>query len=298
MSPLDPALLPTFLAVCDAGRISAAAKVVHLSQPAVTAQIRKLEETLGTPLFVRSARGVVPTPAGERLVTYARRVQRTLEEASASIREGEEPLGTLTLTASTTIAAHVLPPVLAKFRATYPSTPLRIEVGNTEEVLVAVKSGRIPLGLVEGHSRAAGVHLEPYVDDALVPVIGRAALFRVRRLRDLADVPILWREPGSGTRAILDRALRAAGIRKRPLPTDLELASTEAILGAVAAGLGVAFVSRWSIQAHLSAGSVQIVPGLDFLVRRTFLWAVPAGGLQGTEARFYAFARSHPPVVA
>jgi DNA-binding transcriptional LysR family regulator len=68
----DPALLPTFLAVLDSGRISAAARVLRLSQPAVTAQIRKLEEAMGAPLFVRSARGVVPTPAGERLAGYAR----------------------------------------------------------------------------------------------------------------------------------------------------------------------------------------------------------------------------------
>ncbi|WP_394833585.1 LysR substrate-binding domain-containing protein [Pendulispora rubella] len=298
MGSIDPTLLPTFLAVRDAGRISAAAKIVHLSQPAVTAQIRKLEEALGVALFVRSARGVAPTRAGERLAAYARSVQRTLDEAASAVRAGEEPLGALSLTASTTIAAHVLPPVLAKFRAAHPAIPLRLEVANTEEVLAAVKSGRVPLGLVEGHTRAGGVHLEPYVDDALVPVIGRTAPFRIRKLRDFAGVPILWREPGSGTRAILERALRTAGIRKKPQGIDLELASTEAILGAAVAGLGIAFVSRWSIQPHLVAGGVHLVPGLDFSVRRTFSWAIPAGGLQGTEARFYSFAKNNPPVIS
>ncbi len=79
---LDPSLLPTFLAVVDAGRISAAAKVLHLSQPAVTAQIRKIEDSLGASLFVRSVQGVVPTAAGVRLAAYAHRVQRLLDDAT------------------------------------------------------------------------------------------------------------------------------------------------------------------------------------------------------------------------
>ncbi len=296
VSAIDPALLPAFLAVMDSGRISSAAKIVHLSQPAVTAQIRKLEAALATPLFVRSARGVAPTPAAERLSVYARRVRRALEEAAATVNAGEEPLGELELTASTTIAAHVLPSVLARFRSEHPSLPVRIEVANTEDALDALKSGRLPLGLVEGHARAAGVRLQAFVDDEVVPVIGRGAPFRLRTLRALAGVPILWREPGSGTRSVLEGPLRRAGIRRRPGPLDLELASTEAILGAVVAGLGVAFLSRWSIQTHLAAGAVQLLPDLDFVVRRTFHWALPAGGLRGAAARFHAFAQRSPPV--
>jgi DNA-binding transcriptional LysR family regulator len=95
---------------------------------------------------------------------------------------------------------------------------------------------------------------------------------------------------------VLERPLQRAGIRSKPLPGDLVLASTEAILGAVVAGLGVALLSRWSLQAHLAAGLVQIVPGLEFSVPRTFHWALPSGGLRGAEARFHAFAVRNPPV--
>jgi DNA-binding transcriptional LysR family regulator len=293
---LDPSLLPTFLAVVDAGRISAAAKVVNLSQPAVTAQIRKLEDALGTALFVRSVHGVAPTDAGVRLTAYAHRVQRLLDDAATAVAGTSEPVGELRLAASTTIAAHVLPPVLAKFRALHPSVLLRLEVGNTEAVLASVSRGRVPLGLVEGHARAAGVRLEPFVDDEIVPVVGVGARFRVRSVSDLATLPILWREAGSGTRSVLDRALRRAGVRKKPM--DVELASTEAILGAVAAGLGVGFVSRWSLQAHLVAGRVAVVAGLDLVVRRTFHWALPSGGLHGVTATFHEFAERYPPAIA
>lgn len=310
---LDPALLPTFLAVLDAGRISAAAKTVHLSQPAVTAQIRRLEEALGAPLFVRSVRGVTPTEAGQRLATHARALRRLLDEAIADVSpgpgDGDARLGPLVVAASTTIAAHLLPSLLAQFRAVHPDVGLRLRVGNTEEVVEHVRAGRAPLGLVEGHRRAAGIRLEPFVDDEIVAIVGGGgarvgdAPFRLRRASDLAEVPLLWREPGSGTRAVVERALRQAGVH-RHAPTrsghaadgarDVELGSTEAVVGGVVAGLGVAFVSRRSIRAHLAAGLVRLVPGLELVIKRTFYWALPAGGLRGTAARFHAFVQRAP----
>jgi DNA-binding transcriptional LysR family regulator len=298
---LDPRLLPTFLAVLEHGRVSAAAKALHLSQPAVTAQLRKLEDELGAPLFVRSATGVTPTAAGTTLAGYARTMQRLLGEAALAVSKAEEPSGELALAASTTIAAYVLPPVLARFRATHPAIGLRVVVGNTEEVIADVKRGGVAVGLVEGHARASGIHLEPYVDDEIVAVTGLVAggaAFRVRKVGDLARVPILWREPGSGTRAVVERALRRAGIRRGPLPVDLEIGGTEAILGGASAGLGVAFASRWAIQAHLAAGKLTRIPGLDLVIRRTFRWATATGALTGAARAFHDFAQRNPPVLA
>jgi DNA-binding transcriptional LysR family regulator len=291
----DPSLLPTFLAVVESGRISVAAKGLSLSQPAVTAQIHKLEESLGAPLFTRSARGVTLTSAGERLKVYARSIQQLVDEASEAVGSKEDVTGELALAASTTIAAHVLPGLLASFRKAHPGVGLRLEVGNTDVVLGRVIEGGVPLGLVEGHARAAGVRLEPFVDDELVAVVARGSSFRLRSVEDFATVPILWREPGSGTRSVLERAWLRAGIRRRPLPIDLVLGSTESILGAVGADLGAAFVSRWSVQTHLAAGHVILVPGLDFVVHRTFHWALPARGLSGAASRFFAFAQRTPP---
>ncbi len=292
---LDLALLSTFLGVLASGRISVAAKTLHLSQPAVTAQIRKLEDALGAALFVRSVHGVTPTDAGLRLAKHARAIQRLIEEAVAEVAGVEEQRGPLVLAASTTIAAHVLPPLLAQFRAAERGVPFDMHVGNTEQVVEEVRAGRIPLGLVEGHARAQGVRLEPFIDDEIVPIVGRDASFRLRQTRDLDDVPILWREAGSGTRAVVEQALRKAGLRRRSARhLDVELGSTEAIIGGAAAGLGIAFVSRWSVRAHLAAGLVRVVQAPELVVRRTFRWALPAGGLTGTPSRFYAFARRTP----
>src|SRR6185436_684927 len=142
--PFDPGLLVSFLAVHDAGRISAAAKVLHLSQPAVTAQIRRLEDALGVPLFTRSVRGVTPTEAGHRLVDHARAIERLIADAVTQIA-GEPALGgELVVASSTTIAAHVLPPLLAEFRRVHRDVALRVQVGNTEDVLDSVRRGRAP----------------------------------------------------------------------------------------------------------------------------------------------------------
>lgn len=291
-TPLDPALLSTFLSVLEAGRVSAAAKALHLSQPAVTAQVRKLEEALGVALFVRSVHGVAPTEAGVRLSGYARSIRQLIDEAVVAVADAEDEGGTLVLGASTTVAAHVLPALLTRFRAMHRGVSLRVRVGNTEHVVDDVRSGQVPLGIVEGHSRAPAIRLEPFRDDEIVPVMGRDAPFRVARPRDLERVPMLWREPGSGTRAVVERALSKAGVRRRAIRAlDVELGSTEAIVGCAVEGLGVAFVSRVSVGAHLTAGLVRLVPGLDLVVRRTFYWALPAGGLSGTAAQFHAFAQ-------
>lgn len=290
--PLEPDLLATFLAVLEAGRISAAARTLHLSQPAVTAQVRRLEETLGAPLFVRSVHGVSPTDAGLRLAGYARSVRRLLEEAIAAVAGAQEEGGALVLGASTTIAAHVLPELLAKFRALHRGVTMRVDVGNSEHVVNEVRAGRLPFGLVEGYPRAPAIRLEPFLEDEIVPVVGRDAPFRLRNLKDLETVPLLWREAGSGTRAVVERALKRAGVRRRSISAlDVELGSTEAIVGGAAAGLGVAFVSRISVTAHLAAGLVRIVPGLELVVRRTFHWALPTGALTGTASQFHAFAQ-------
>jgi DNA-binding transcriptional LysR family regulator len=298
---IDPTLLTTFLAVLEAGKISAAAKAVHLSQPAVTAQIRKLEESIGAALFVRSVQGVTATDAGLRLARYAKSIRRLLDEAMTEVPGGEDNVGPLVIAASTTIAAHLLPTLLAQFRAAHRGVPLHVHVGNTEDVVEEVRGGRVPIGLVEGHARASGVTLTPFVDDEIVLIIGatgvaRDANINVRRARDLENVTLLWREAGSGTRAVVERALgKAKIVRRRSVRDhDVELGSTEAIIGGVVAGLGVAFVSRWSVRVHLAAGVVRVVPGLDLVVKRTFHWALPAGGLNGTAARFHAFAQRAP----
>ncbi len=296
---IDPKRLETFRIVASVGKITAASQQLHLSQPAVTAQLRQLEEQVGRPLFVRGARGVILTDAGRELNDYAQRVHRLLEDAeSAMQRPGTLEATELALAASTTIASYLLPSLLASFLRRHPGMGVRLEVGNTEQVLGWLRDGKVPLGLVEGHARAGGLHLERFVGEELVAVVAAeapAALLRVRKPADLANVPIIWREPGSGTRAVVERALKQAGARRGSHAGDLQLGGTEAIKAAVALGLGVGILSRWSIQSELALGRLRVLPIRGLTIERHFSWVLPVDGAAGIAGEFLRHARADPP---
>ncbi|MAQ16525.1 MAG: LysR family transcriptional regulator [Sandaracinus sp.] len=292
MTPsLDSRQLAVFCAVAEAGSITGASRQLHVSQPAVSATIQKLEGALGVTLLERGARGVALTDAGRKLVGHARRVQALLGEAVADVAGETETLAPLVIGASTTIAAGLLPSLIAGFREAEGAVGVRLVVGNTDDILDQVRSRALPLGLVEGPSRAPRIHLERFVDDTLLPVI---AASRERRIA-LAATPVLWREVGSGTRAVMEKALRRFG--RKPMDHDLELGSTAAIRRAVALGLGLGFLSRWSIGDALDAGRVRVAP-LDLAIERRFSWATAGGELAGTPGRFRAFAERARPTLA
>jgi len=287
----DSRQLALFRTVVEAGSLTAAARRVHVSQPAVTTAIQKLEAALGVTLLERSARGVTPTDAGRKLLGHARAVDALMSEALADVTERHEKLGPLVIGASTTIAAGLLPTLIARFREVEGDVGVRLVVGNTGENLDQVRSRELPLGLVEGPSRAPRIRLERFGDDTLLPVV---AATRERRI-DLESTPVLWREVGSGTRAVVEKALRKHG--RRPLAMDLELGSTAAIRRAVALGLGLGFLSRWSIDDALDAGRVRVAPLPDLAIERRFSWATASGELTGTAARFRAFAQRERPAL-
>ncbi|MFO0582132.1 MAG: LysR family transcriptional regulator [Anaeromyxobacter sp.] len=291
---LDSRRLETFRVVAQVGRISAAAKVLHLSQPAVTAQIRQLEEECGAPLFVRSPTGVVLNDAGQRLLEYAQKVDHLLHEAAYAVHEGDRPGEQLVLAASQTTAASVVPRFVAAFRARRPGLGVRVDVGNTTEVLHWLSTGAVPLGVVEGLPRAAGARLEPFLEDELIPVASTGAPREVLALEsaeDLGEVPVVWREVGSGSRAVVERALEKAGLKRKAHPGDLALGSNDAVRAAVLMGLGLGFMSKWTIQTELEAGRLRHVPLPDLRVVRSFAWALPAGEVGGIAGQFLKESR-------
>jgi DNA-binding transcriptional LysR family regulator len=295
MDAIDSELLHTFRVVADCGRISEAARALHLSQPAVSQQIHKLEDRCGRPLLTRSARGVAPTEAGALLLGYARRVQALLEDAAASLKGAERLAGTLKLSASTTLAFYVLPPVLAAFRAHHPGVAIELMVGNTRGVVEHVRSGEVAVGLIEGPGRVPHLHVEHYLDDEILPcVAGATAKLRhpvPRTVGELADCPLVLRESGSGTRAVVDAALRKAGLRARRNAPDLELGGTEACKGAVEAGLGVGFLSRASLEKELHLGTLRPIEIRGLRITRAFRWALPSAATPtGLAGAFYRFA--------
>jgi len=281
--PLDPRHLETFRRVALAGTVTEAARQMALSQPAVTAQVRALEEGLGCALFLRGRQGMRLTPEGSRLLEVAKRHQALLAEGVAAVAAPGR-LGLLELGSSTTAATCLIPGLLSGYLARHPGAAVRVRVGNTAEMLASVREGRLPLALVEGLPRAAGLHLEPYATDELVLVGPRTMAGPVpRRLADLAERPLIWREEGSGTRAVVARALGAV----RPFRSgDLELGHTEAIKAAVLMGLGLGILSRLSITREVEAGLLKELPLEDLHIPRTYTWVQGAGALPPAAAAF------------
>ena len=297
MGRIDPRKLETFRVVAQSRKVSTAAKLLHLSQPAVTAQVRALEEECGRTLLLRSSRGVTPTDWGLRLLEVAKGVHGMLGELETEM--GGEPAleEEVVVGASMNAAAYVVPPLVAGYRALHGRVRVRVQVSNTARVLEWVADGRVGLGLVEARQRSPRAHLERYLEDEVVAVASPSArdLCRVSKVADLAAVPVLLREPGSHTRALVEEAIAGAtGARSARRP-DLVFGSNSSIKMAAVNGLGVAFVSRWSVQLEVGAGTLKILPLRDLRIARAFSWATPSREVAGGAGRFLSWARKNPP---
>jgi DNA-binding transcriptional LysR family regulator len=251
MTSLENFRLTVFRKVAEHLSFRKAAEDLYLTQPAVSLQIKALEEELGVALFDRSGSQVRLTPAGKALLEYAEQSSRLLLEARHAVAafSGTQS-GALTLGASTTIAQYVLPRLLGEFSTAHPRVSPTLTSGNTEEIVNAVEEKRIALGFIEGPPRSRDLVLRPFLEDELVLLAPAAHEWAERTQiapEDLGHAPLLMRERGSGTRHIIELALERHHIRRSTLNVVMELDSTEAIKSAVEAGLGVGFVSRWAI---------------------------------------------------
>jgi molybdate transport repressor ModE-like protein len=298
---LDLRLLRSFLAVAQCGKVSTAARQLHLSQPAVTAHLRRLEEIVGQPLVSRSTRGVRLTTHGHALRTLSTEVQNTLSRIEASFHTEHKLSGELRFGASLTIASHVIPSFLAEFSRAYPGVRIELRVDNTEAVLESVREASYPFGLVEGNPRVAGLRLEQFVEDEVVLVAGTNPTFRdyqqlgasVATVQDLYRLPLIWRESGSGTRAVVELAMRKLGVQTKRLAYQYVMADIEAIKTATIHCMGLAFLSRWSVKNELALGQLRIVRISDLLVRRGFYWVLPSGALGEPSDTFVRFCNGY-----
>jgi DNA-binding transcriptional LysR family regulator len=300
MASLDNFRLVVFRTVAEQLSFRKAAEELYLTQPAVSLQIKALEEDLVVQLFDRGGTHVKLTEAGQVLLGYAEQVNALLVQAEHRIAAlNGEHAGRLALGASTTISQYVLPRLLADFCRAHPRVQPTLICGNTEAVVDAVERQKIALGLIEGPARSRNVKTAPFLKDELVLIASTAHEWAERvsvSCADLCAAPLLMRERGSGTRRVIEIALEHHGVKRGALHIVLELDSTEAIKSAVEAGLGIGFVSRWALAKDLRLNrSFRIVAVEGLRIQRDFLAAYAAGpeplGLV-TEFRRYLFSRS------
>lgn len=237
---MDAADLKVFEAVARLGGMGRAADALHTVQSNVTARIRRLEEELGTPLFRRHARGVEPTPAGHRLLPYALRAARLLDDARRAVLDDGTPQGPLVIGALETMAALHLTPILTGFATLHPAVDLTLRTGTTCELLEMVLSHQVEGAFVCGPVAHPELDAEP----AFVEELAMLTAPGVRSLEDLwtrGDVRIVVLRAGCSYRLRLEGILARRGI---PAPRVLEFGTLETVVGCVAAGLGVTLLPR------------------------------------------------------
>ena len=266
---LNPDHLLTFVRVAQLGTLSAAASQLHLTQPAVSSQIKLLTQAVGEPLLKRHRYGVRLTPAGEGLLPHAAALERALAGAQRYAAElhGLEH-GALNIAASTTIAGALLPGVLATYHARFPGIELRVQQGNTGEVTALLLAANCELALIEGPaSVGADVWQRVFRRDRLRLVVAPGHPLAGAGLltpTDLSGLGLVWRELGSGTREVARAALAASNVPTREV---LTLTGTEAVKEAVISGLGAAFVSELSVRREVESGRLICpplhLPGLE-----------------------------------
>lgn len=249
--------LRVFAAVAQQKSFTRAARELHLTQPAVSQQLKLLEEEVGLPLFEHVGRNIHLTTAGEELLRYANQVNEVLRSASesfASMRGLKR--GVLKLGAVST-AKYFTPSLLSAFRLEYPQVTIKFTVGNREEIIKQLADNVTDLVIMGRPPRELVTTAEPFAKHPLVIIAAPnhplANTARKIPLKRLASENFVIREQGSGTRASMEHVFRERGV---PIKAAMEVSSNETIKQAVMAGMGISFISRHTVSLELAAGKL------------------------------------------
>jgi DNA-binding transcriptional LysR family regulator len=285
--------LRVFRAVAHHLNFRLAAEELLLTQPAVTQQIKALESEVGVALFERAGGRVALTPAGASLLPYAEQLAAISAEArEAVVAATGETAGALAVGASQTIGQYLLPRLIAGFQRQFPLVDVTVIGGNTREVLEALVEHRVQVSLIEGPALRRDVRVDAFMEDHMVCVVPAGHEWADEEISAAAlqAAPVVTRELGSGSRRIVEQALEKAGVRVRDLRVGMTADSTEGMLSAVEAGLGVGFASRWAVRNQLALGTLRVVRVNGLKLRRMFSIATMAGpeptGVAGSFRRF------------
>ena len=255
--------LQVFHTVAKLLSFTKAAEHLHMTQPAVTFQVRQLEEQFNTRLFDRTHNRISLTDAGQVIFEHAVKIFELYSQMENAVREiTGEISGTLTLGASTTIAEYMLPALLGNFRAEYPDINIQLKVSNTDGIVYMIENNEIDLGVVEAPVHNKNLIVDVCREDQLVcvvPVKHPLASNSTIAPKDIIDYPYICREEGSGTREVISEYLEQNDVPENTLKLSMELGSPEAIKGAVEAGMGISIVSRASIGKELQLNTLKAV---------------------------------------
>lgn len=275
-----------FIMVADLKSFTNAAEALFMTQPAVSCQIKSLEENIGIPLFERNDKRIELTDAGKVFYREAKEIMIAYQRAWEVMDEFKGlKRGNLALGASTIPGEYVMPRYIGAFRRKYPGITISLTVQDTGSVLDLLLERKIDLGLVGAQVELDTVEFQPFLRDELVLIASASCdLPKMISSRELSYLEFVVRERNSGTRMVLKKIFDQYGIKEHDLNITMELGSTQAMITAVNANLGVGFVSKWAAEAALKAGSVKQIMISDMNLERD-LYIVTLKNANYTRAR-------------
>ncbi len=284
--------------VSATGSLTRAGAVLHLTQSALSHQLRDIESRLGTALFHRVGKRMMLTVAGERVLRAADEVLASIERTEDAVRQlAGSKRGVLRLTTQCYTCYHWLPALLKQYRRSHPHVDVQITVAATAEPLAHLLDGRLDIAIVSEQVGDRRIVARPLFYDEVVVVMRPGHPLASRpyvRPEELATETLLLyppKEESTAYRMVVD----AAGVA----PPTLELQLTEAAIELVKAGLGVSFLARWAVDPHVRAGTLRVVPFTRRGYRRTWSAATLKGSASATHIKeFIELVACHPPVTA
>lgn len=263
--------LQVFHAVAKQLSFTKAAEVLFMTQPAVTFQIKQLEEHFNTRLFDRGHGRISLTPAGELVLQYAEKILNLSSEMDVRLGEMTGEIGgSLLVGASMTIAEFMLPRILGEFKSLHPNVRPRLVVANSESIETRVAEHTLDIGFIESPSHQPNLQTENCCDDELMVICSpKFPLAKAKEVApsQLTEHPFVSREPGSGTREFIDAYLRKAGIPPEDMQLVMEMGSPISLNGVLETGLGFSIASRASVQKAQRLGDLVAIPLKPRLIR-------------------------------
>jgi LysR family transcriptional regulator, transcriptional activator of the cysJI operon len=291
--------LKVFCTVAETKSFSRTSEIIHLTQPAVSLQIQALEEKYETKLFDRSSSTVTLTPAGEILYKFAKEILTLYISAEKAIGKQTGLIkGSMTIGAGSNIGNYILPSLITDFRQSHPKSKIYLLVSNSRRVIELLNSGNIDLGLVEGDVSRQKMVVKRLLSDELVLIVPPEHHWAKKHevsIADLVKEPFILREPGSGTRQMMEKYLGRHGITLHDLKISAILGSTEAIKDAVGNGLGISIISRWAARKEVKYGTLHLLHIKEEKMARDFSLIMHKNAVSSNSLEeFVSFLKAYP----
>lgn len=287
----------TFCKVVEQKSFSRAAELLGLTQPAVSLQMKSLEESYGAELLHRRGMNILPTEAGRSVYEYACQLLRTFDKSQQVVQSLRGSMvGRLQIGASTGPGEALVPLLLGRFKQQHPEVTVALQVGSTGEILDGILHMQLEVGFVGSQRRDRYLTFEPYLEDELVLVVNPQHPWASRSriaYQELLTAPLILQQQGSGATSVLQDALAEQGISLRELNVVMELGLQESTKAAVRAGFGVTIISHLGVREDLQRGDLVAVPVEELELKRgIYLCTNRSQPLSNLAQTFLDFARA------